>query len=160
MQPRLETLKRLAALYAAVEEMHSAELQRVTSALREAQHAIGGEMDVARSARGERRRALITGDDVGRMMAETRRETAELRGHALEQIRREREELNDRARKQYVASRLKREQMERVFDDIAARMGIEEGRRMQAVSDDRFLALKRWTNAQQRMRGDEEMKVS
>ena len=33
----------------------------------------------------------------------------------------EREEQSDAAREQYVASRLKREQMKRVFDDIAAR---------------------------------------
>ena len=160
MQQRLETLKRLAALYAAVEEMHSAELQRVTSTLREAQQAIGLEREIARSARQEERGALIVGDSVGRMMAETRHETAEFRRLALEQIRCEREELNDRARKQYVASRLKREQMKRVFDDIATRMGIEEGRRMQAVSDDRFLARRRWTDKQQRMCGDGEMKVS
>jgi hypothetical protein len=160
MQSRLETLKRLAALYAAVEEMHSAELQRVTSALREAQQAIGVEREIARSARGEERGALITGDTMARMMAETQHETAELRRRALEQIRREREEQNDRATEQYVASRLRREQMKRVFDDITARMGIEDGRRMQAVSDDRFLARRRWTDAQQKMRGDEEMKVS
>ena len=66
------------------------------------------------------------------MMAETQQETAESRRRALEQIRVEREELNDAAREQYVASRLKREQMKRVFDDIASRMEIEEGRRMQA----------------------------
>ena len=55
-----------------------------------------------------------------------------------------------------MASRLKREQMKRVFDDIAARMEIEEGRRMQAGSDDRFLARRRWTDAQEKMRGDQD----
>lgn len=84
------------------------------------------------------------------MMAETQQESAELRRRRLEQIRLEREELNDAAREQYVASRLKREQMKRVFDDIASRMEIEEGRRTQACSDDRFLARRRWTDAQER----------
>ena len=51
MQPRLETLRRLVALYAAVEEMHSTELQRMTAAVRETQQAIGIEREVARSAR-------------------------------------------------------------------------------------------------------------
>jgi hypothetical protein len=70
----------------------------------------------------------------------------------LEQIRLEREELNEAAREQYVASRLKREQIKRVFDDIAVRMEIEEGRRLQAASDDRFLARRRWTDARERIR--------
>jgi hypothetical protein len=160
MGPRLETLQRLVTLYAAVEEMHSTELQRMTAAVREAQQAIGLEQEVARSARIDVRGALLIGDCEGRMMAETQQESAELRRRQLEQIRLEREELNDAAREQYVASRLKREQMKRVFDDIASRMEIEEGRRTQAGSDDRFLARRRWTDAQEKMRGDQEMKVS
>jgi hypothetical protein len=86
------------------------------------------------------------------MMAETQRETAAWRRRGLEQIRLEREELNEAAREQYVASRLKREQIKRVFDDIAVRMEIEEGRRLQAASDDRFLARRRWTDARERIR--------
>ena len=62
MQTRLETLQRLVTLYAAVEEMHSTELQRMASAVREAQQAIGMEQEVARSARTNGRGALLTGD--------------------------------------------------------------------------------------------------
>jgi hypothetical protein len=83
-------------------------------------------------------------------MAESQQETAAWRRRRLEQIRLEREELNEAAREQYVASRLKREQMKRVCDDIAARMEIEEGRRSQAASDDRFLARRRWTDRRKR----------
>jgi hypothetical protein len=151
MQTRLEALQRLVALYAAVEEMHSTELQRMTAAVREAQQAIGVEQEVARSARVDGRGALLAGDSVGRMMAETQQETSAWRRQGLEQIRLEREERNDAARDQYVASRLRREQIKRVFDDIAARMKIEEGRRMQAASDDRFLARRRWTDTREKM---------
>jgi hypothetical protein len=150
MQTRLETLQRLVTLYAAVEEMHSTELQRKAAAVREAQQAIGIEQEVARSARIDGRGALLAGDRVSWMMAEGQQETAGWRRRRLEQIRLEREELNEAARKQYVASRLKREQIERVFDDIAARMEIEEGRRLQAASDDRFLARRRWTDRRKR----------
>jgi hypothetical protein len=94
------------------------------------------------------------------MMAETQQETAAWRRRGLEQIRLEREELNEAAREQYVASRLKREQIKRVFDDIAVRMEIEEGRRLQAASDDRFLARRRWTDARERMRDNQRMKAS
>jgi hypothetical protein len=160
MQTRLETLQRLVALYAAVEEMHSTELQRMASAVREAQQAIGIEQEVARSARMGGRGALLAADRVGWMMAETQQETAAWRRRRLEQIRLEREALNEAAREQYVASRLKREQIKRVFDDIALRMEIEEGRRSQAASDDRFLARRRWTDSQEKRRDDERMKVS
>jgi hypothetical protein len=150
MQTRLETLQRLVTLYAAVEEMHSIELQRKAAAVREAQQAIGIEQEVARSARNDGRAALLVGDQVSWVMAESQKETAGWRRQRLEQIRLEREELNEAAREQYVASRLKREQMKRVCDDIAARMEIEEGRRSQAASDDRFLARRRWTDRRKR----------
>jgi hypothetical protein len=160
MQTRLATLQRLVTLYAAVEEMHSTELQRMASAVREAQQAIGMEQEVARSARTNGRGALLTGDRMSWMMAETQQETAAWRRRGLEQIRLEREELNEAAREQYVASRLKREQIKRVFDDIAVRMEIEEGRRLQAASDDRFLARRRWTDARERTRDNQRMKAS
>ena len=155
MQTRLKALQRLVTLYAAVEEMHSTELQRMTAAVREAQQAIGVEQEVVRSARVDGRGALLTEDRVGWMIAETQQETAAWRGKGLERIRQEREELSDAARERYVASRLKREQMKRIFDDVAARVEIEEGRRMQAASDDRFLARRRWTDVREKMREGE-----
>lgn len=160
MQTRLETMQRLVRLYAAVEEMHSTELQRIASTVREAQQAIGIEREVARSARINGCGALLAGDRVSWMMAETQQETAAWRRRGLEQIRLEREELNEAAREQYVASRLKREQIKRVFDDIAGRMEIEEERRFQAASDDRFLARRRWSDSQEKRRDDERMKTS
>jgi hypothetical protein len=160
MQTRLETLQRLVALYAAVEEMHSVELQRMTAAVRETQQAIGAVQEIARSARMDGRTALLGGDRAYWMMAETRQETAAWRRRGLEQIRVEREELNDAAREQYVASRLKREQIKRVLDDIAARLEVEEGRRMQAASDDRFLARRRWTDARKVIQNGRQMKTS
>ena len=160
MQTRLETLKRLVTLYAAVEEMHSSELQRMVAAVHEAQHAIGIEQEIARSARIDGRGALLAGDQVSCMMAGTLEETAVWRRRGLEQIRLEREERNEAAREQYVASRLKREQIKRVVDDITAQMAIEEGRRMQAASDDRFLARRRWTDAREKVRDGERMRIS
>lgn len=160
MPTQLETLRRLATLYAAVEEMHSAELQRMTAAVRQTQQAIGVEQEIARSARVDGRVALLEGNRTSWMMSETQQETAAWRRRRLERIRLEREELNDAAKDQYVASRLKREQIKRVFDDIAARMEIEEGRRMQAASDDRFLARRRWTDAREKTRVGEQMKTS
>lgn len=160
MRTRLETLERLVTFYAAVEEMHSVELQRMTAAVREAEHAIGIEQEAAWTARIDGRGALLSGDRVRWMMAETQQEAVGWRRRGLERIRIEREELNDAAREQYVASRMKREQIKRVVEDIALRMKIDEGRRVQAASDDRFLARRRWTDAQETRRADEEMKTS
>jgi hypothetical protein len=160
MQSKLETLQRLVTLYAAVEEMHSTELQRMTAAVREAQQVIRAEQEVARAARLDGRGALLTGDRMSWTMAETQQETSAWRRRGLEQIRLEREELSEAAREQYVASRLKREQIRRVFDDIAARLEIEEGRRLQAASDDRFLGRRRWTDAREKTRDKQQMKAS
>jgi hypothetical protein len=160
MRTRLETLERLVTLYAAVEEMHSAELQRMTAAVREAEHAIGMEQEAAWTARIDGRGALLSGDRARWMMAETQQEAVGWRRRALERIRVERDELNDAAREQYVASRMKREQIRRVVEDIALRMKTDEGRRLQAASDDRFLARRRWTDAQETRRADGQMKTS
>lgn len=160
MPTRLETLQRLAALYAAVEEMHSTELQRMTAAVRETQQAIGVVHEIARSARIDGRAGLLEGNQACWMMAESQQETAAWRRRALERIRLEREELSNVAREQYVASRLKREQMKRAFEDITARMEVEEERRIQAATDDRFLARRRWTDAREKTRDDQRMKIS
>jgi hypothetical protein len=152
MPSRLETLQRLVTLYSAIEEMHSTELEGMTAAVRETEQAIGVEQKVVRSARIDGRGALFTGDRVMRMISQTQQDLAARRERLLEQVRLEREEMNDAAREQYVASRLKREQIQRVFDKIVARMEIEEGRRRQAASDDRFLARRRWRDAQEKIR--------
>ncbi|MCU1250900.1 MAG: hypothetical protein JWQ49_3929 [Edaphobacter sp.] len=159
MQTRLETMQRLVALYAAVEEMHSTELQRMTAAVREAQQVIRAEQEVARAARINGCGALLAGDRLSWIMAETQQETSARRQRGLEQIRLEREELNEAAREQYVASRLKREQIKSVFDDIAVRMEIKEGRLLQAASDDGFLARRRWAEARERNRDKQPMKA-
>jgi hypothetical protein len=147
MSTRLETLQRLMNLYAAVEQMHSTELQRMTIAVHEAQQAIEIEQHVAQEARADGRGALSSGDRAGWMMSETQLETSGWRAQRLEKIRVERQELSDAAREQYVASRLKKEQMKRVFDEIEARTAVEEGRKAQSSSDDLFLSRRRWTDA-------------
>jgi hypothetical protein len=152
MQPRLQTLKRLVTLYGVVEEMHSVELQRMTAAVREAQQAIGVQQQVARSARFDGRDALMVDDRMGWEIAETQRESAGWKRQRLEHIRSEREVLSDAARGQYVASRLKSEQMKRLAEGVSVQAEIEEGRRVQAASDDRFLARRRWSDTQDRVR--------
>jgi hypothetical protein len=160
MSTRLETLQRLMNLYAAVEQMHSTELQRLTTAVREAQQAIAVEQSAAQVARIDGRKALTEGDRVGWMMSETQQETAGWRRQKLEEIRVDRQELSDAVREQYVASRLKKEQMKRVFQEMEARVQMEEGRRVQSSSDDLFLSRRRWTDAKEKTEEREQMKAS
>ena len=150
MRSRLEMLQRLVTLYSTVEEMHSVELQRMTAAVREVERAAGVEREIARATLVDGRVALLAGDCANRIVAETQQEISGWRQRALERIRIQREELSDAAMRQYVASRLKKEQLKRVTDEMAARMDVEERRRVQAVSDDRFLARKRWADTQKR----------
>ena len=149
MQPRLEVLQRLVTLYGVVEEMHSTELRRMTAVVRETQQSIGVEQELRGAARKDGHAALHTGDRMSWAVAETQQEAAAWRGDRLEQMRREQILLRDAAMEQYVASRLKKEQMKRARDDIAQGVEIEKGRRTQAASDDRFLARRRWTDAQE-----------
>ena len=160
MSTRLETLQRLMNLYAAVEQMHSTELQRLTTAVREAQQAIAVEQSAAQAARIDGRKALTEGDRVGWMMSETQQETAGWRRQKLEEVRVDRQELSDAAREQYVSSRLKKEQMKRVFEEMEARVQMEEGRRVQSSSDDLFLSRRRWTDAKEKTEEREQMKAS
>jgi hypothetical protein len=160
MSTRLETLQRLMNLYAAVEQMHSTELQRIRIAVHEAQRAIEVEQSVAQVARVDGREALSAGDRAGWMMSETQQETAGWRAQRLEKIRLERQELSDAAREQYVASRLKKEQMKRVFEEMERRAAVEEGRREQSTSDDLFLSRRRWTDATEIAEEKQQMKAS
>lgn len=132
----------------------------MTSAVHEAMQAIVLEQDVAKSVRIDGHYALATGDRASWMMSETQQETSVWRRQRLEEVRQEREQLSDKASQQFMESRLKRQQMEHLFDEVAAQAEIEEERRMQAVSDDRFLARRRWTDAKEKMRVDQEMKPS
>ena len=140
--------------------MHSADLQRTTAAVRETELVIVAEQHIAESVRIDGREALAIEDGVGWVISKTQQETAGWRRQRLEQVRQERKQSNDAARQQYMASRLKREQMQHMFDEIASRIKIEEGRQAQAASDDRFLARRRWTVTKEKMRDDREMKAS
>lgn len=144
MQDRLARLNRLANMYAVVERVHSIELQTKAAALVEAERAIEVQRVVVRSAGFDGREALGTGDRMGWSVAQAQREIAGWRRDRLERIRAERMQLSDTARERYLASRLESEQMKSVVGRAAARVQVEEGRRTQATSDDRFLSRKAW----------------
>jgi hypothetical protein len=144
MQSRLKRLKRMAVLYAVVERMHSAELQRATGAVREAELAIEAQRTIVRTAANDERLALVNGDRLGWSLGETHREMAVWKGGRLEDIRLKREEQSEVVRERYAMSRLKSEQMNCVVESVAAQVEREEARRAQSEADDRFLSRKLW----------------
>jgi hypothetical protein len=146
-------------LYEGIEEMHSIGLKRTMSAVREVENAIDLQQEIVSSSNSRGRDALIAGGRMEWAVSRTQQEIAEWKQERLQQVRLEREKLNDEARRQYIASRLQSEQMKHVVDGAATQMEIEAGRRMQGALDDRFLARRRWTDMQEELRADAKMNV-
>ena len=142
----------MAALYGVVERMHSIELERAMGVVREAEQAIEMQQTIGLAAELDGREALALGDRMGWSLAGTQVVVAAWKGERLEEIRVKREELSLVARGRYAASRLKSEQMNRVVEGVAERVEMEEGRRFQATTDDRFLSRKLWTETREEAR--------
>lgn len=149
MRSRLQSLQHLVALYGVIEEMHATELQRVTATIAEAKQSIRAEEKIEWSARTDSHVALHSGDRMGWKIAITQQEAAASRMGLLERLRQERTQCRETAMEQYVASRMKRQQMKRLHHDIAQGIEAEHRRRTQAASDDRFLMRRRWIDEQE-----------
>lgn len=159
MKARLAALKRLKSLYGEIEEMNSIGLKRTAAAVREAENAITAEQEVVRSSNAEARDALAAGDHLEWIAARKQREIAEGKQQRLEQVRRERETLKEEASSQYMASRMRSEQMKHMVDGAAMQAETETGRRTQAALDDRFLARRRWSDAREEQRDETEINL-
>lgn len=149
MRSRLAVLKRLLNMYEAIEDIHAAELQRADAAVREVQEAISRQQEIMSSARDGRREAFDTGDSMARGLAELARDVADTRRRRLEPVRVDRESLRDAADRQHATSRVKSEQIGRLAARAAEQIEIEDTRKAQAVSDDRFLSRRSWKNGSQ-----------
>jgi hypothetical protein len=153
-------LQRLHGLHELAEQTQALMLEQRVAELREAERAIDWQSTAAQSAHFDERAALILDDRMGRSLAEVRWELARWRCDGLERIRAQREALHAAAQEQYVASRIKSEQMRHVVDGVRTRVAIEEGRRSQAAADDRYLSRRLWVEARQVLRDDSEMNNS
>jgi len=148
------------SLYGEIEEMHSAELQRTMAAVHEADEAIDEQKKMVRSSNLLGRGALIAGDRIEQAAAQTQWEIAEWKQQRLQQVRLDREKLSDEAGKRYSASRLRSEQIQQVVEDAIAEVVVKRERQMQAGTDDRFLARRRWSDAREELRAKSEMNIS
>lgn len=148
------------SLYGNLEEVHSIELQRTAMAVQEAERAIDIQRVTVCSSSSDGRDALLSGDRISWTAAKLQREIAEWKQQRLQEVRRERQTLNEEARKQYAESRLQSEQMKTVVNTATAKMESETGRRTQAALDDRFLSRRRWTDSRDALRVAAEMNKS
>lgn len=146
MRARLETLQRLTNIYEAVEGAHLVELKRTAAALREVEDAADAEMKNTHCAAHEGREALASGDRVGWAVADSQRRASGTKRRRLEAVHVERKRSTETAQEQYVASRRKSEQMQRLEARAVEQAAVHEEKKMQAATDDRFLARQRWAS--------------
>lgn len=146
MRTKLETLKRIRKLYEAVEEVHLMEWQQMTAALSEVRSAVDVERMGAGQAVCEGRAALASGDRVGWSAADSLRKASGAKLNRLEAVHTERKRSSEAAREQHVVSRRKSEQMQRLAERAAEEVTLHEGKKMQAATDDRFLARQHWAD--------------
>lgn len=144
MRQRLMTLKRLGAMYELVEEIHSGEARLAASEVGEAEAAIHNEIDRSILARRGERLAIEREDYMGRSTMEAQEEMAVRRKRQLEPVLDRRRKISEMARAQHMASRLWNERMKSLIEDEVERITILEERRLQALTDDRFLAHNRY----------------
>lgn len=150
---RLKSLKRLWAVYGLVEEIHSVEARVAAAEVGEAEAAMQAEGQAIREARLREREAMRSDDPLGRLTVTAQETMASRRRLKLEPLLAKRREVSDAARMRHVASRLWSERMKSMVEDESARIADVEARRLQAVSDDRFLSrsgVKKKTDAEER----------
>jgi len=134
------SLKRLVAVYGLMEEMHSLAARVAANEVNEVESVIRAEIGALQSARVRQREAMYGEDLLGRSMIAVREELAIQRNRQLEPALRERRETFELAQLRYTDSRLWSERMKTLIEAEVYRITAEHERRMQAASDDRFLA--------------------
>lgn len=140
---RLKGLKRLGVIYELIEEIHSVEARIAAADAGQAERAIRVETNTLQDAWMGKRDAVQGADVLGRSAMVAREDVALRKRLALEPVLRQRAEIREAARSRHMASRLWSERIQCLIDAEAARIAIEEERRLQMASDDRFLARRR-----------------
>jgi hypothetical protein len=143
-------LKRIAKLYGVVERMHALRLEQASAGVREVVGAIGVERAAGAAAGVAGRLALGSGDHGEWMLAQAQREMAGMRRVRLEGLRDERGVVEMEAKKEFLESRVRTEQVKQVVEKAAAVAAVDEGRRTQAAADDRYAARLLWLGGRDR----------
>lgn len=145
MQRKTSRVKRLLDLYRRLEQQDGVQLKRATASVFEAEAAVRRQSTLFRSANLDMRDAMADGNSLARSLAGAQKEIAVSKSEHLQQILDDRELTKKATREQYLASHLKSEQISCILELQASQQKVEEGRRLQALADDRFLSRKQWT---------------
>lgn len=140
---------RLASLYGMMERLRSVELRAAAGAVEDVACSAAIAADVREGQIMDARTAMATGSREEWQVAETTRGVVEARIERLEKLRAERAAAFEDAAHRHRISRVKMEQMDRVVDRSRAREAVQQGRRSQAESDDRFASRRAWMKVQQ-----------
>jgi len=146
-----KSLARIAKVYGLVERMRSLELRMAADAVSEVEFAAAVAAATRYNQVAGARAALVAGNREEWSVAEVTLRVEEIRMQRLAELRVKREAKLAEAVSLHRESRLEMEQMERVVELKRAAAAIEEGRRTQAMADDRFASRGAW----KRMKNDE-----
>ncbi len=148
MNEKMRRLKKLSILYGQVEQIRSAQLRIASSAVDEVAQATAYEVSVRQRQSAHAHNALMSGDRESWSLSAVQAAVATARQLRLESLRIAREDAQEQAAVAYRNSRQRLEQMNAVIDKASTRASLEETRRSQAASDDRFLSRRAWLEAQ------------
>jgi len=137
-------IRRLASLYGMMEQVRSLERRVAANSVDEAACAGVIQTAIRDSHATGGREALAAGNPELWSIAAKSREMAEDRIVRLAKVRMEREVALQQAVHVHRESRLKMEQMERLLERARVATATEDGRREQAVADDRFSSRLAW----------------
>ncbi len=141
----MKSLRRIAKVYGLVERMHSLELRVAADALNDVLCATAVAAATRYQQASSAREALVLGRREEWAVAEVTRTVEEIRMTRLAELRTQREAKVAEAAVVHRASRLQMEQMERVVERKRAVAAIDEGRKTQAMADDRFASRAAWS---------------
>ena len=141
-------LGRLATLYAMMERMRSMEVQVALGAVEDVMCSAAIAATIRAGQIEDARDALATGRREAWQVAETTRGVLDRRIDRLQTERAECEAALAEASRVHRASRLDMEQMQRMVDRTRTQTMLEESRRVQGESDDRFASRSAWMEVQ------------
>ena len=139
---------RLASLYGMTERVRSVELRVAAGAVEAVACSVAIAATVRERQITEARTAMANGRREEWQVAETTRGVVEAGIVRLAKLRVEREAVLEDAVQRHRISRLNMEQMDRVVDRARAQETLQESRRSQAESDDRFASRRAWKRTQ------------
>jgi hypothetical protein len=145
-------LRRLVKVRAVEESARLSELEQAIAGVREVERGIDLQELKVVEAKRSGRRTLVAGESDEWRMSEQASTLATARARLLQEVLTVRESAEEAARKEYVASRMRGEQMRAVLERLKTEQALVHTRRSQAEMDDRYLARQRWLQ----MRGGRE----